>query len=172
MITRNTRIHIAVLLAATAVALTGCASATPASPQETTGTKASAVSISDAWVKAADSGMSAAFGTLVNDSDTDVTVVSATTKASSMVELHETVSNDAGEMVMRQKKGGFVVPAHGSLALEPGGNHIMLMGLAAPLTAGSEASFTLTFADDTTYSFTAPVKDYAGANENYTGGHK
>lgn len=87
-----------------------------------------------------------------------------------MLQLHETVANDAGEMVMQEKQGGFVIPAGGSFDLEPGGNHIMLMDLTAPLAAGDETTFTLTFSDDSTYEFTAPVKDYSGANENYEGG--
>jgi copper(I)-binding protein len=113
--------------------------------------------------------MSAAFGELSNSSDQDITVVSAESDASSMLELHETVENDSGEMVMREIDGGFVIPAGGSLTLEPGANHIMLMDLTAPLMAGEEATFTLTFSDGSTFEFTAPVKDYSGASENYEG---
>jgi copper(I)-binding protein len=91
--------------------------------------------------------MSAAFGTLENTSDHDITLVSAESPASTMLQLHETVANDSGAMVMKEKQGGFVIPAGGSFALEPGGNHIMLMDLTAPLAAGDEATFTLTFSD-------------------------
>lgn len=87
-----------------------------------------------------------------------------------MLELHETVENEDGQMVMREIGGGFVIPADGSMTLEPGGNHIMLMDLTAPLAAGEEVTFTLTFSDESTYEFTAPVKDYSGANETYEGG--
>jgi copper(I)-binding protein len=171
VITRSTRTRLGILLAAAALTLTGCASTTSeAADTNTTVTAGDAVSISDAWVKSAESGMSAGFGELTNDSDTDVTVVSATTEASSMLELHETAENESGEMVMRQIEGGFVIPANGSMMLEPGGNHIMLMDLTAPLAAGEDVTFTLTFSDDTTYEFTAPVKDYSGANETYEGG--
>lgn len=164
--------HITRLLAVAAVsllALTGCA-ADNGPTAEKTAPAGDVVTIDDAWVKAADEGMSAAFGTLVNSGDEDVTVVSVTSEASSMLELHETVENEAGEMVMREIEGGFVIPAGGELPLEPGANHIMLMDLAAPLKAGEEATFTLTFSDDSTYEFTAPVKDYSGANENYESG--
>ncbi|MBY0689217.1 copper chaperone PCu(A)C [Microbacterium marinilacus] len=156
-----------VLLGASALVLAGCAS-TEASSAEAA-PAADVVTISDGWVKAADEGMSAAFGELENTGPEDVTVVSATTEASSMLELHETVENEAGEMIMREIEGGFVIPAGGSLDLEPGGDHIMLMDLADPLQAGDEVTFTLTFSDDSTYEFTAPVKDYSGANENYEG---
>ena len=120
-----------------ALALVGCASTSPAAEPTT---EAAAISITDAWVKSADEGMSAAFGILTNGSDRDVTIVSASSEVSSMLELHETVENDTGEMVMRQIQGGFVIPASGTFPLEPGANHIMLMDVTAPLKAGAEAS--------------------------------
>ena len=164
MITRtNARFGALALIAA--LALTGCA----ATPSTDATTEADGVTITDAWVRSAETGMSAAFGELSNTGSEDVTVVSATTEASSMIQLHETVENDSGEMVMREKDGGFVIPAGGTFMLEPGGNHIMLMDLTAPLVAGDDVTFTLTFADDSTLEFTAPVKDYSGANETYEG---
>ena len=164
---KNTTARLGLLLAAAAVALTGCAA--PAAPAADEAVAADAVTIGDAWVKSADEGMSAAFGELSNDGEDDVTVVSATTDAAGMVELHETVENESGEMVMREIDGGFVIPAGGALHLQPGGNHIMLMDLTGALRAGDEVTVTLTFSDDSTFAFTAPVKDYSGANENYQG---
>lgn len=167
MITRSTPARLGALLVAAALALTGCASTT--STAEPATSAADTVTVTDVWVKSAESGMSAAFGELTNDGEADVTVVSAETGASAMVQLHETVTDDAGEMVMRETDGGFVIPAGGSLTLEPGASHIMLMDLTSPLVAGDEVTFTLTFSDDSTVEFTAPVKDYSGANENYEG---
>lgn len=178
--TTRTRLTVAAragaLLSVGLLALAGCATTTP-SAGSTPSTSASAaytsgaaVTISDAWVKAADSGMSAAFGTLHNDSKTDITLVSATSPASSMLQLHETVADASGAMVMKEKSGGFVIPAGGDFVLQPGGNHIMLMDLTAPLKAGEDTTFTLTFSDGSTTEFSAPVKDYSGANENYQGG--
>ena len=161
----------AFLVLAVTLALTGCAGS-PGSTAATAGasTAVADVTITDPWVKAADSGMSAAFGTLENAGTGDVTVMSVQSAASAIVQLHETVANAAGEMVMQQKKGGLVIPAGGSLELAPGGNHIMLMGLTSPLRAGDEATFTLTLSDGSTVDFTAVAKDYTGANETYTGG--
>ena len=161
--------RVAAVIAVSLLALTGCAP--ESAPKESVSRPAGdVVTIEDAWVKSAESGMSAAFGTLVNSGEDDVTVVSVASDASSMLELHETVENEAGEMVMREIDGGFIIPAGGKLALEPGANHIMMMDLTGPLTAGSDVTFTLTFSDDSTYEFSAPVKDYSGANENYEGG--
>jgi copper(I)-binding protein len=162
--------RLAAVVAVSLLALTGCSTAPASSGTSSNSTTAGdAVTIEDAWVKATDDDMSAAFGTLTNSGSTEVTIVSAETDAAGMVELHETVENESGEMVMREIEGGFSIPADGTLLLEPGANHIMLMGLTGALAAGDEVSVTLTFSDDSTYSFTAPVKDYSGANENYEG---
>ena len=111
------------------LALTGCSSpaqtgnnSSGSAPSASAAAMAPELEISDAWVKSAETGMSAAFGTLQNDSDQDVTIISAESAASPMMELHETVANDAGEMVMRPRDGGFTIPAGGSLELAPGAN--------------------------------------------------
>ena len=163
-----TRLRGSLACALLVLGLAGCsgADATDAAPAR----QAEGVTIRDAWVKSADSGMSAAFGVLVNSGPTDVTVVSSTSESSTMIELHETVENDSGQMVMREKDGGFVIPAGGEYALQPGGNHIMLMDLTAPVKAGDAVGFTLTFADGSTHDFDAPAKDYTGANEQYEHG--
>ncbi|WP_241988178.1 copper chaperone PCu(A)C [Cryobacterium sp. MDB2-10] len=160
---------LASLAVVAALALAGCAGTSAPAATTAAAAAADSLSIIDPWLKAADSGMSAAFGTLENAGAVDVTVVSAESPASSMLQLHETVSNAAGEMVMQQKQGGFIVPAGGSLELAPGGSHIMLMGLTNPIKAGDEESFILTLSDGSTLSWTAVAKDYTGANETYTG---
>jgi len=169
----NTRIirrpaAVIALGAAAALALAGCATATPEQGAEPA-VAGQSVTITDAWVKAADEGMSAAFGDLANTGDSDVTLVSVTSPASTSMQLHETVDDGSGSMVMQEKEGGFTIPAGGALTLEPGGNHLMLMDLTAPIVAGDEIEFTLTFSDGSDYTFTAPAKDYSGANETYTG---
>lgn len=154
----------------TILALAGCGSAGPA---DTTSAAAAptgeTITVTDPWVKAANTGMSAAFGNLTNKGEKDIAVTSVRTPASSALELHETVANESGQMVMREKTGGFTIPAHGSLDLEAGGNHIMLMNIVKPLKAGDDTTFTLTFSDKSTYEFNALVKEYSGAKENYEG---
>lgn len=159
--------RVAAIAAVSLLALTGCSAASTSEATNDAAPAGDSVTITDAWVKATDESMSAAFGTLSNSGADDVTIVSATTDAADMVELHETVENESGEMIMREIEGGFSIPAGGDLLLEPGANHIMLMDLTGSLVAGDEVDVTLTFSDDSTYTFTAPVKDYSGANENY-----
>jgi copper(I)-binding protein len=59
-------------------------------------------------------------------------------------ELH-TMSMDNGIMRMRPVDGGLAVPAGQTVALSPGGVHIMLVGLKAPLKQGTRVPLTLTF---------------------------
>ncbi|MGW3887790.1 copper chaperone PCu(A)C [Micromonospora chokoriensis] len=167
----------AILAAAVlAVGAAGCGSSDSpstgqASPSASTSANpdAGVLGIRDPWVKAADKGMTAAFGTLVNDGDSDVTVTGAATSVSPM-ELHEMTMKD-GKMVMQAKQGGVVIKAKSTHALEPGGDHLMLMNLAKPVQAGDELTFTLTFADGKTQQFTAVAKPFTGAQESYAPGH-
>nr|WP_051407135.1 copper chaperone PCu(A)C [Nocardia sp. CNY236] len=131
---------------------------------------ADVVTISDEWAKAAETGMSAAFANLHNDSDTARTVVSASSPAADRVELHESVMEN-GTQIMRPKRDGFSIPAHGEKHLQPGGDHIMFMDLRAPLRTGAETSVTLTFDDGSTTTFTAQARDYSGNQENYVPDH-
>ncbi|GGK74598.1 hypothetical protein Sme01_34150 [Sphaerisporangium melleum] len=164
------------LALAAAVTLGGCGSqATPAPAAATpaaavTGsTPAAALTITDPWVKTTKEGMTAAFGTLVNDTDTAITIVSAASPAAPKVELHEVVDS-GGKMIMRPKEGGFTVPAHGTHALEPGGDHIMLIDVGQEVKPGAQVPFTLTFKAGGKLEFTAVGKDFAGGKEDYQPG--
>lgn len=125
------------------------------------------VTVADPWVKAAEDGMTSAFGVITNTTDTDLTLVSVTTPASEEVELHQTSSDGSGGMSMEEKEGGFPIPAGGELVLDPGGDHIMLMSLTAALQPGDEVELLLQFEEGAEQPITATVKDFAGANENY-----
>ena len=59
-------------------------------------------------------------------------------------QIHEMkVAN--GMMSMAELEDGLALPAGEAVALRPGGNHIMLIGLKQPLVAGEQVSLTLTF---------------------------
>ena len=159
------------LLAAGAVltlALAGCGSPeSPAAPAS--GAAQASLVVKDPWVKTAKSGMSAAYGTVVNPTGKDVVVVSAASPVSAMIELHETTTVE-GKMAMRPKQGGFVIPANGSHEFKPGGDHFMLMDVTTEVRAGDQVTFTLTLQDGGTVRFTALGKDFAGGNESYLPG--
>lgn len=122
--------------------------------------------VSDAWVKAADSGMTAAFGSIANPGKTDVTISGASSPGAATVELHEMAMVD-GTSVMRRISGGLRVPAGGVVTLAPGGNHIMLMGLTAALKPGDEVAITLQCETGGSVAITALAKTFTGASESY-----
>ncbi|WP_141012650.1 copper chaperone PCu(A)C [Nocardioides sambongensis] len=158
-----------------APALAACGSdsgeeAAAETPSSATSDEAASLTVTDPWVKATKDEMSAAFGTLVNESDEDITVVGATTSASDTTELHETVQNDDGSMAMQAKEGGFTIPAGGEHVLEPGGDHVMLMGLTEPVEAGTTVTVTFALDDGTTLAVEATAKPFTGADENYQDG--
>ena len=157
----------------TVAGLAGCSSdtTTTATTDSSPSGSASAgcpITVADAWVKAADTGMTAAFGELDNTTAADVTITGASSPAATSMELHEVVE-DNGSMVMQPVKGGFTVPANDHLHLEPGGYHLMLMDVTAPIKAGDDVTFTLTCSDGATTEFTAQAKTYTGAEEQYKG---
>ncbi|WP_026923517.1 copper chaperone PCu(A)C [Glycomyces arizonensis] len=129
---------------------------------------AASVTVTDAWVKATEEDMSAVFGVLENASGTEAHLVAAESDLA-MTELHEVVESD-GSTVMREVPDGFTVPAEGSHELAPGGDHIMLMGLGAPIVAGDEVTVTLEFEDGSELELTAVAKDFEGGDEEYRPG--
>src|SRR5690625_5138608 len=68
------------------------------------------VSFSQAWIKATDEDMTAVFGEIHNNSDTQIRLIAAQTDVAGLVELHEVVQNDQGQMQMQERDGGFVIP--------------------------------------------------------------
>lgn len=128
---------------------------------------AETVTFADPWASAADSGMTAVFGTLHNSGHHDAHVVSATSPAATMVELHEVAADASGAKTMRPKAGGFTIPAGGGHELVPGGDHIMLMDLTAPLQPGADVEVTVTFEDGSSLPVRAQVRDFPGGKENY-----
>ena len=152
------------------LALAACGTTEEDAPAGSVSTDGEAqVSITDPWVKAADEGMTAAFGTITNPGEEDVVVTAADTGVSTVMELHEMATGDSGEMVMTKKEGGIVVPAGGQAELNPGGDHLMLMDLTESLEPGQDISITLTMGDGSRFSFDAPVRSFDGAEEEYMG---
>ncbi|UUX58844.1 MULTISPECIES: copper chaperone PCu(A)C [Glutamicibacter] len=151
--------------ASSLILLAGCAAPEPGaaspSPAGTT------IEVKDLWLKATQDDMSSAFGTIENTGDRAVTITQVSSAVSGDTGLHETVANESGAMVMREKTGGFTIEAHGKLELAPGANHLMIMDPKKPLKAGDEVALTLEFSDESSFDFTAPVKDFAGAKESY-----
>lgn len=163
----TTRIRPLAALAAAGIltaALAGCS-------QGQSAADAGALTVTDPWVKATDTDMTGVFASIENTSGHDVVIESATVEGASMTELHETIVQSDGSSLMQPVEGGFAIADGETLTLEPGGNHIMPMGLEAPIEPGDEVAVTLTLDDGTEVDFTAVAKEYTGAEETYAPDH-
>ena len=133
MRSRFARLLVCVVVAAT---LAACSSAaTPAPP-----------TISGAWARPA-MGMdkpAAAYMTITNSSSQADALFSVSTLAATSVEIHETTT-DASGMTGMHPVDRINVPAGGTVTLEPGGFHLMIMGLTTPLEVGSTLELDLVF---------------------------
>jgi copper(I)-binding protein len=104
--------------------------ATPAMPSGHTGMKAMP-------------GNSAIYMVIYNDGTAGDRLVGGATEVARTVELHRTTVE--GGMAQMVKVAGIDVPARGTVALKPGGLHVMLIGLKRDLKAGETFPVTLTF---------------------------
>lgn len=102
--------------------------------------------ISAPWSRATPAGASVAAGYLVltNKGLSSDRLLSFTTDLAGQPEVHE-MSNEGGVMKMRPLPKGLEIPAGGTVKLEPGGYHLMLMQLKKPLTVGQRYKATLVF---------------------------
>lgn len=139
--------------------------------------------VSGAWARTTTVGQTTGvvYLTIKNSSGTDETLVKAEVPSSvaASAELHHTMptrgstgsasmngtssatsmADDMGGSMSMQSVDGIDVRANGKATLEPGGYHIMLIDVAAPLAKGSTVPVTLTFSDSTTFEVKAVVRD-------------
>lgn len=130
------------------------------------------VGLYNGWARASVAGApnSAAYGLLVNLTDEDDTLVSVSTDAAMMVELHEMSMTADGVMQMRPVEGGVPVAAQNFFALEPGGYHIMMMGLTRELVAGEMLDLTLAFEHAGEIQVSIPINDPDAMGDMHMGG--
>ena len=140
---------------AAALVLAGCSSTNAVD-------EPAGISVANVYVKATDTMMTGAFMDVINNTDADVTLTGATADFAEKVEVHEVVDG-----VMRMKEGGLQIAKGATGILEPGGNHLMFLGLMRPLVAGDEVEFTLQFSDGSSVDVLAAVKDLTMGDEPY-----
>lgn len=102
--------------------------------------------VSDAYARSANPQSGAAFMVIANPGATDCTLTGVSGEAAERIELHTHIEKD-GVMTMQRDEDGFTIPAGGTHALERGGDHVMMMGLKAPLADGDVLPLVLDFGD-------------------------
>ena len=97
-----------------------------------------------------------AYLTLHNTDKRDHALLKAASPAARATELHTVV--DEGGMTKMRPVARMDIAAGGSTRLQPGGLHIMLIGLRQPLAEGANVTLTLTFEDGSHKEINAPVR--------------
>ena len=123
------------------------------------------VTFDDAYVTAmpAEKKMTSVFGKLVNNTDKEIHIVSASGSLDVKYELHEVVDG-----VMQENPDGFRIPANGELELKPGGDHIMLMDVKKEIAAGDDVELSLKDEEGKEYSLgEVPVRVQQSSHEHY-----
>lgn len=102
------------------------------------------IEIGSAWARATPGGATSGVVYLTIRSPSVDRLVSAASPVAGKAELHSMAM--AGMVMKMRPLAGLAIPAGRPVTLEPGGNHIMLLGLKQPLRAGQSFPLTLTFA--------------------------
>ena len=88
--------------------------------------------------------MGAAYFTVVNPGPEGDRLLRVETAAARVAETHESI-DEGGVMRMVPRPEGFEVPAGGTLELQPGGKHVMLMETRPAADAAGRIPLTLVF---------------------------
>lgn len=135
---------------------------------------ASSVSVKNAYVRATPPSLpnSAAFMEVHNSSDKDISIISASSDASKVAELH---THDMKDGVMKMYQVPKIdIKANSFTTLKPGGFHVMLIGLKTkPLKEEMNVEINLNLSNGQTIKVFAPVKKVmAGMKMGGHGMHK
>jgi copper(I)-binding protein len=107
-------------------------------------TTSGSLRIEKAWARTTAPGATTGAGylTIVNETAAD-RLVGASSPVADKVELHESAMD--GMVMTMRPLGPVEIKAGETLALAPGGRHLMFTGLKQPLVAGQKVPVTLTF---------------------------
>ena len=143
----------------------GLAGLARAEPMATVGP----ITIRDAWARASlgQTGTSAVYMTLEANGDQGDRLVAAASPIAASAELHTHIVEN-GVAKMRPVAAVEVAPGAPAV-LEPGGLHIMLIGLGERLVAGETVPLSLTFEDAGMIELEVPIRGIAGGMSH--GGH-
>jgi hypothetical protein len=131
------------ILRAILAAVTALLLASPAAAHSVT---IGALSLTDLWTRATPPSAPTAGGylTIENTGAEGDRLIGIASSAAGRAEIHEMTTKD-GTMIMRPAPGGIEIPAGGTVALAPGGFHIMFMDLNEPFVEGGKVPVTLIF---------------------------
>lgn len=113
----------------------------------------------------------AAFMVIENHAAADDRLIGAASDIAERVELHTHKADAQGNMQMLHVPEGFAIPAHGSHALQRGGDHVMFLGLRRVPAEGEAITVTLTFEKAGDVVVEIPVDNARMPQPGAHGGH-
>ena len=127
------------------------------------------VEVANAWVRVSEysdhvGGMTGVFMKITNNTSKEVTLVGGESDIAPMVQVHQVVDG-----VMSERPEGIAIAPGETATLEPGGLHVMLMGLTRAILSGTKVNLTLKFKDGSTVKLPEMLaKVSESGNEIYT----
>jgi periplasmic copper chaperone A len=149
-------------------AMVSCLLAAPARAEEV---KAGDLVISQAWSRATPGGAKTGGGflTIENKGSAPDRLVAVSGDFAGKIELHEMAVKN-GVMTMRPVENGLTIEPSKTVALAPGGYHLMMLDLKTPLKQGDKLPVTLQFEKAGTVAVTLDVQG-VGAKGPAAEGH-
>ena len=145
-----------------ALALVGLAACQPGEPVatkttvDTDGTR-NVITATAAWCRPTPNGAQTGACYLTLQSSAGDRLTGVATPVSTATQIH-TMSMDDGVVRMSEMTAGLPLPAGQAVTLAPGGEHLMLVGLTAPLVVGQTVPLTLGFEKSPAMTVQAEVR--------------
>jgi copper(I)-binding protein len=139
------------------------------------------VTVSDAWARATVQGQKATGAFMKITAKDNAKLIAVSSPVAGVVEIHE-MKMDKDVMRMSALPNGLELPAGKAVELKPGGYHVMLMDLKAPLAKDTTVPVTLTIQDakgvksklelNIQVGMQAPMMQHQKQGEHHHGDHK
>ena len=113
--------------------------------------------VKDEWARVTPSGSGSVYMTIENDGDQDDNLTSAISDEAEMTMIHQTVREE-NIAKMIHVMGGIDLPKGKRIKLEPGGYHLMLMGIEKNLTLNDRIRITLSFKNNENIEISPIIK--------------
>lgn len=120
--------------------------------------KIGSLDITQPWARATPKGATtgAAYMTVTNSGSQTARLSCASSPAAATCQIH-VMAMSSGVMKMRPVDGGIEIKPGQTVTLKPGGYHLMLEGLKAPLKAGDKLEARLTSSDGASVKVDFPI---------------
>ena len=135
---------------------------------ETTNIEKHGIEFSNYWLRAAPHNhpVTAGYVDITNFNDVADTLISVSSSFAKRNEIHE-MKIDGDIMKMREIPDGLILQPSEVIKLEPGGFHLMFMGLNQMISEGNEHTITLVFEKAGEIKLDFPVKKKASKHSSH-----